>query len=50
VVERRNHLDTEIGRVDVQMQEFAIGGLVITSHDNTRVARASVDDVYMFRP
>jgi hypothetical protein len=38
------------GRVDVAMREFPIGGLVITSHDNTRVASASFDDVYKFQP
>jgi hypothetical protein len=41
---------TRIGSVDVAMEEFAIGGLVIASHDNTRVAGASFDDIYMFRP
>ncbi|HMD34102.1 MAG TPA: hypothetical protein VKH42_03995, partial [Vicinamibacterales bacterium] len=41
---------TRIGSVDVAMEEFAIGGLVITSHDNTRTAAALFDDVYMFRP
>jgi hypothetical protein len=41
---------TEIGRVDVTMEEFAVGGLVLTSHDNARLATATFDDVYMFRP
>ena len=40
---------TEIGRVDVTMQEFAAGGLVLTSHDNARLATATFDDIYMFR-
>jgi hypothetical protein len=41
---------TRIGQVDVTMQEFAVGGLVVTSHDNTKLASATFDDVYMFRP
>jgi hypothetical protein len=41
---------TSIGQVDVTMQEFAAGGLVVTSHDNTKLASAMFDDVYMFLP
>jgi hypothetical protein len=41
---------TDIGRVDVTMQEFAVGGLVLTSHDNARLATATFDDIYMFAP
>jgi hypothetical protein len=41
---------TEIGRVNVTMQELAAGGLVLTSHDNARLATATFDDIYMFRP
>ena len=41
---------TEIGRVNVTMREFAAGGLVLTSHDNARLATATFDDIYMFRP
>jgi regulation of enolase protein 1 (concanavalin A-like superfamily) len=36
----------EIGRVTVDMQPLAIGGLVIASHDNTKLATATFDDYY----
>jgi len=40
----------EIGHVDVALEEFAVGGLVLTSHDNAKVATAVFDDVFGFLP
>jgi hypothetical protein len=46
----RKTSSTEIGRVDVTMQEFAVGALVLTSHDNAPLATATFDDIAMVAP
>jgi hypothetical protein len=41
---------TRIGQVDVTMEEFAIGGLGGGGGGGARLATATFDDVYMFKP